>query len=110
MSTIVVVRVTPVASDLHPYDVDVAGLYAFEVAEGVPDRLAANAALDHFHGRVAIKSLDDFEYDVLDRGGNVLEPCPDQDDYSMEGEASLLGRVNSLEEAFGCSPAAPGCL
>lgn len=67
----------PSASD----DAEVAGIYTVEVGCGLSDEEAASAALDAFHSSIAVRVLEDFEFEVFD-GERELVEAPDAQSYA----------------------------
>lgn len=106
MASHVIVETRCVVDTPHELDQRIAGFYLIKVHDGVDGRLLANAALDAFHGKVAIKELDDFEIRVLDMAGRELQPDPEQEDMSLEGYASLEEVADSVAELTG-GPSGP---
>ncbi|ARL04373.1 hypothetical protein BOC44_21660 (plasmid) [Burkholderia pseudomallei] len=84
-----------VSSNTDPQDSDVAGIYA--VIFGVddrqfPDAKRASMALDIFHAHQGIERLDDFEIEVIDEDGRIIEQDPGHVDYS----SSDCGEVEKI--------------
>ncbi|ARL04372.1 hypothetical protein BOC44_21655 (plasmid) [Burkholderia pseudomallei] len=81
-----------VSPNPDPQDSGVAGIYA--VIFGVddrqfPDAKRASMALDIFHAHQGIERLDDFEIEVIDEDGWVVEQDPDHVDYSASDDGEV---------------------
>lgn len=71
-------------SDLTEFDQEIPGKYVVEVSESVTDnKQAASIALDMFHQSTSVESPEQFNFTVLDEGGNELLEDPDHDNYSL---------------------------
>ncbi|WP_176331408.1 hypothetical protein [Burkholderia vietnamiensis] len=98
------INVRQVSPNPDPQDRDVEGIYA--VIFGVDDRQFSDAkrasmALDIFHAHQGIECLDDFEIEVIDEDGRVIEQDPGHVDYSSSdcGEAEKIsGRPVPAED------------
>ena len=74
-------------------DQGVAGVYAVDVPDDMPDDRAAGVALDVFHSNVAIDCLDDFEvYATNAQGEGIYEP-DDYEGYSGSNDGVFIGEV-----------------
>lgn len=89
--TIVVVRVSTTVDEgeLHEDDKDIAGDYSVELSECVPEDKLADAALDVFNSKVAIKSLEDFSFEALNDGA-PLATNPDHESYTLSEMGVLI--------------------
>lgn len=87
------VNVRQVPEELDdPEDAGAVGLYAviFSVDDhGLTDAKRASMALDIFHTRQGIECLDDFEIEVIDGRGNVIDPDPGHVDYSASDDGDV---------------------
>ncbi|WP_176331338.1 hypothetical protein [Burkholderia vietnamiensis] len=86
------INVRQVSPNPDPQDRDVEGIYA--VIFGVDDRQFSDAkrasmALDIFHAHQGIECLDDFEVEVIDEDGRVIEQDPDHVDYSASDDGEV---------------------
>ncbi|MCA8228230.1 hypothetical protein [Burkholderia vietnamiensis] len=86
------INVRQVSPNPDPQDRDVEGIYA--VIFGVddrqfPDAKRASMALDIFHAHQGIECLDDFEVEVIDEDGRVIEQDPDHVDYSASDDGEV---------------------
>lgn len=96
---IVSVIVSPVipVGELHEYDREtVPGRADVAIDASVDRALWADAALDAFHSRVAIKSLDDFRFAVL-FDGKELECSDDHESYALAGFAEVVETTPGFE-------------
>lgn len=91
--TTVYVKVTGNASD--PQDEEIPGRYRLDLDEDVPFEHRANAALDVFHGDVAVDVLDDFTFVVIDEDGTEVDQVDGVEDYFYVDH----GTVSALPEA-----------
>jgi len=78
---------------LHDDDAAVPGGYIVSFdATAVPAKHIADAALDVFHCRIAVRELDSFEFYVLDpRQGNKVMDSGDAEPYSFTGTGDVDG-------------------
>ncbi len=53
-------------------DAEVPGVYLVEVDAEIPEADRASAALDAFHGGLAVGTLDDFAFRTFDAGGREI--------------------------------------
>lgn len=75
--------------ELHEEDQSLDDFYDVEVDADLPEHLIANAALDAFHGSVAVKVPDDFDFDVFYLG-KLIYQNPSQESYTLEHRAKLV--------------------
>ena len=82
----VYITANAISSRLHPDDRQVAGVYAVEVAEFLPDPDAASAALDGFHSKIAVADLEDFAFRVFADAKccEELFEAPEAEGYTRE--------------------------
>lgn len=82
-------------ADLEPEDDHVAAVYSVMVRKSLSVHDRASAALDVFHGNVAVGTLDDFEFYVFEPAtGIVLEEADDNEIYTKEGLGRDLQRIS----------------
>jgi len=79
-------RTVPFAT-LAEEDKEVAGVYAIDMASSVHEESIANAAMDGFHARLAIKALDHFSISVRSSEHSESAQIP-------EGEAAVQGELS----------------
>lgn len=85
-------------------DDEVPGIYAVSVSSGVPVACLASAALDIFHGHVAVDVLDDFNFTVYSADGAPVEDSVTLDGYEFIDRGSIDGKVDA--ETLGWAPGA----
>ena len=85
---VLIERVVP-EDQLHWLDKDLPSEVDIEINNSIPEDQLADAALDIFHGSVAVKVLDHFSFLVM-KDGEHLVPQEDHDGGSLEDEGSVL--------------------
>lgn len=83
----VYVVVRQVSTLLHDLDQELVGHYQVLVPGYLSDELQAAVALDHFHERVAVKILDDFDIHVV----KPIDSPSDYEDYSLSPLGYFVG-------------------
>lgn len=81
-----------------PEDVGIAGIYEVELADDTPTDGLANAALDGFHDRNAVGTLDDFEFTVresADPRSAEIECSDAHEGYALSGYAKSVEQVSA---------------
>lgn len=74
--------------DLGP-DAHICGRHPVWVRDEVPEDRWANAALDIFHGSVAVDCLDLFSFEVRNQEGELLTESDEVDAYSLIDAGSV---------------------
>lgn len=76
--------------DLSDSDREIEGTYMVEVSAKLDQTQWADAALDAFHGSVAIDDESHFEFTVEDIHGEILVGCSGHRHASLMDEAELV--------------------
>lgn len=88
-------------SEIEEGDTRVQGLYSVEVPDDAPPGIAAGIALDRFHSTIAVGTLDDFAFTVVDKDGKEIVEADDYEAYSgrkRAGSVDYLGPLDPTEE------------
>lgn len=89
-------------ANLDPEDQGIAGIYQVLLADDTPADGFANAALDGFHGRVAVGTLDDFKFVVragADSGSEVIAQSDAHESYALERFANDVNLIAAPDSA-----------
>lgn len=76
--------------DLSDSDQEIEGTYMVEVSAELDPSQWADAALDAFHGSVAIDDEHHFDFTVEDTQGEILVGCSGHRHSSLMDEAELI--------------------
>lgn len=76
--------------DLSDSDQEIEGTYKVDVSAGLDPTQWADAALDAFHGSVAIDDESHFDFTVEDVHGSMLVGWPGHRHASLMDEAELI--------------------
>ena len=80
----------------HDID-DVEGVWQADLHRDLPAPLAAGAALDTFHRKVAISELENYDIDTVDP--DTFESVSEPDDYEQGGEQGSVEVIaGSIED------------